>query len=140
MSAVSILRANDPALIDALFETQSVKQCRHAEPCSPGGKPLACATHQQWHSHRPHQFLGAITCESCRHMGGVSWPDPFGDKHYCHKADERRAAGFRSTGDFAEDFMQEFRKFYDASPRQWAEGCAFFEPRDLAERANGGAK
>lgn len=79
-----------------------------------------------------HPFSPVMTCESCTHMGGRYHGSDDYPEHFCKRSDQRRAAAFRSSGDFAHDFMTEFRKFYDASPRQSAELCAFFSPRDGA--------
>ena len=69
-------------------------------------------------------------------MGGRYWGDDDRPIHFCGRERERRAANFRTAGDFAEDFMQEFRKFYDAGPQQSADDCAYFEPKPTAAQAD----
>lgn len=80
-----------------------------------------------------HAFAPKVTCESCVFMGRQYHGDVDFPVHFCAKADDRRRAVFRSSGDRAEDFMSEFRKFYDASPKQTAEDCAFFEAKVLPD-------
>lgn len=67
------------------------------------------------------------TCGTCAFIGGIAWDNGFRLDYYCGKQKERRRDGFRTTGDMAEDFMQEFRKFYDASVRQIA--CKYYQER-----------
>lgn len=85
-----------------------------------------------------HAFAPVLTCESCVHMGGRYWGSDDRPIHHCHKSGDRRAANFKSTGDFSQDFMDEFRKFYDAGPHQSAECCSFFEPRQSAQAIEAG--
>lgn len=76
-----------------------------------------------------HDFQPRMTCESCVHMGRRYWGSDDRPIHFCGKEKERRAANFRSCGNFGDDFLNEFRKFYDAGPWKSAESCKFFEPR-----------
>lgn len=78
------------------------------------------------HSETEGGKMEKLTCGTCTFIGGVSWDNGFSLEYYCGKRDERRRDGFRTTGDYAEDFMQEFRKFYDAGVRQKA--CKYYEP------------
>lgn len=59
------------------------------------------------------------TCATCQHIGG-KYHQAFSQMHYCTKSDIRRRETMRSTGDFAQDFMNNFRAFFDASVRQKA--------------------
>lgn len=76
------------------------------------------------------------TCADCANLGRKYWGDDDYPIHFCKKSAERRRDGLKPTGDSAEDFMSEFRKFYDASPR-W-KACKYFEPRALRERIENG--
>ena len=71
----------------------------------------------------------ASTCDSCSHIGVIYWDDGYRKTHHCMKSTERRREKFQSSGDAADDFMREFRTFYDAVSGQQA--CAFYEERDL---------
>lgn len=64
------------------------------------------------------------TCASCAFIGAIYWNN---ETHHCHRSDQRRADNFRSCGDVAEDFMSEFRKFYDAKAQHGA--CRHYEER-----------
>jgi hypothetical protein len=68
------------------------------------------------------------TCAFCRHIGGHYWGDIDRQDHFCGKKDERRRDGRTSSGDAAQDFMDDFCRFYDASARQKA--CRYFEETD----------
>ena len=115
---------------ESLIAQQSRKSCRICNRIE-----RYCQTDGQ--ARGAHDFAPVMTCESCKHMGARYWGSDDYPNHFCGKTDERRAAVFKSCGDFAEDFMSEFRKFYDASPRQSAESCSFFEPRALQEKPHG---
>lgn len=66
-------------------------------------------------------------CANCHYIGIIYWDDGFKKTHHCMKSAERRRAGFGSCGDASEDFMSEFRKFYDATAHQSA--CQFYSER-----------
>lgn len=68
-----------------------------------------------------------MTCTECSFLGKKYWEWVLSSTpiHLCGKSKERREAAFISSGDFAQDFMDQFRIFYDASPN-W-KACAFFE-------------
>lgn len=70
----------------------------------------------------------AKTCADCANIGVQYWGDDWSPIHHCGKSTERRRSQFQSCGDRSQDFMNEFRKFYDATPRQTA--CSFFVQRD----------
>ncbi|WP_343518124.1 hypothetical protein [Sphingomonas sp.] len=72
----------------------------------------------------PSGFDPSRKCDSCAFIGVIYWN---GETHHCLKSDERRRDNFRSCGDFAEDFMSEFRKFYDARAGQKA--CRHYQER-----------
>lgn len=108
-----------------LIATQSVKQCRLCTRIE-----RYCQTDGQGRG--KHAFTPVMTCESCVHMGGRYWGSDDRPIHHCGKSGDRRRANFKSSGDFSQDFMDEFRKFYDAGPYQSAECCSFFEPRETA--------
>jgi hypothetical protein len=74
------------------------------------------------------QMPDVRTCASCQHIGGAYWGDSWRRIHYCAKSQERRRDAFRPSGDFADDFMREFRTFYDATAGQKA--CQFYEERE----------
>ena len=71
------------------------------------------------------------TCKTCKFIGGRYWGEDCNPIHFCKKSDERRADNFRSCGDAAQDFMNEFRKFYDAGPDYRA--CAYYEQMEPLE-------
>lgn len=71
----------------------------------------------------------SATCDSCQFLGRIYWDNGSTKTHVCGKSAERRRASFRSSGDFADDFMSEFRKFYDASAGQKA--CGHYVEREL---------
>jgi hypothetical protein len=77
----------------------------------------------------------AKTCATCKHMGGLSWDNGSRQDHYCRKSDERRRDTMKPTGDFAQDFIDNFRTFFDASARSKA--CKYYEeaPPITAEEA-----
>lgn len=131
---VAALRATDPDRVAALLDAQSVQQCRFVTHRPPQTYcELTCGRHREYHSpkYNSHEFDGALTCESCKHIGGRYWGSDDHPIHFCGKSDERRAANFVDQGNFADNFMREWRSFYDAGPNHWAEKCAFFEPRTL---------
>jgi hypothetical protein len=68
------------------------------------------------------------TCKTCQHIGQRYWGGDWDPIHHCGKSGERRSAAFQTSGDFAQDFMNEFRKFYDAGPDYKA--CPFYETRE----------
>lgn len=68
------------------------------------------------------------TCAGCKHIGDQYWGDDSAPIHHCGKSTNRRRLQFQSCGDRSQDFINEFRKFYDAGPDQKA--CSFFEQRD----------
>lgn len=106
----------------ALIAEQSEQRCRRCDRIE-----RYCKSDGQ--SHGGHSFSPRLTCESCIHMGSRYWGSDDRPLHHCRKSSERRAANFKSCGNFADDFMNEFRRFYDAGPWQSAENCTFFEPR-----------
>lgn len=65
------------------------------------------------------------TCAGCKNIGVQYWGDDWSPIHHCGKSTERRRAQFQSCGDKSQDFMNEFRKFYDAAPDQKA--CSLYE-------------
>lgn len=69
-----------------------------------------------------------VTCATCQHIGVIYWDDGYRKTHHCMRSSDRRRDNFRSSGDAADDFMSEFRKFYDASASQPA--CGYFAERD----------
>lgn len=69
----------------------------------------------------------AATCATCAHIGRIYWGDDDRRIHHCGKSDERRRDNFQPSGDFANDFMSEFRRFFDASADQKA--CRYYEER-----------
>lgn len=75
------------------------------------------------------------TCGTCAFLGGAYWGDRSdygGRTHFCKKSDERRRDEMKPTGDRAEDFMQNFRTFFDAHATRTA--CGYYEERaPLAE-------
>ena len=72
--------------------------------------------------------MNTKTCAFCRHIGGHYWGDIDRQDHFCGKKDERRRDGRTRSGDAAQDFMDDFRRFYDASARQKA--CRYFDAAD----------
>lgn len=57
------------------------------------------------------------TCATCKFIGQAYWGsscDYGGRTHFCLKEKERRSEAMKPTGDFAEDFMRNFRTFFDA--------------------------
>lgn len=128
--AIHARRAKRAAPFTHLIARQSSRQCRICQRVE-----RYCQTDGQGRGRHP--FSPRLTCESCVHMGRRYWGDDDYPKHICGKGAERRTASFRTTGDFAEDFMQEFRKIYDAGPKQSADDCRFFEPRDRDEHPKG---
>lgn len=114
-----------------LIDAQSVKHCRLCTRIE-----RYCQTDGQGRGKHP--FTPVMTCESCVHMGGRYWGSDDRPVHHCGKSSERRAANFKSSGDFSQDFMDEFRKFYDAGPYQSAESCKWFEPRKPAHGIEAG--
>jgi len=75
--------------------------------------------------------LAGQTCATCQHIGAAYWGDSWRREHFCAKSSERRRDNFRSSGDAADDFMSEFRKFYDATAGQKA--CKYYEERPSME-------
>jgi hypothetical protein len=72
------------------------------------------------------------TCATCANIGAIYWDVEFSDpKHHCLKGVDRRKAQFQSCGDFSQDFMNEFRKFFDASADQPA--CSLYQARQPIE-------
>jgi len=69
--------------------------------------------------------LEEVECGTCQHIGASYWGDSWNRIHHCGKSSERRRDAFRPSGDFADDFMSEFRKFYDATANQKA--CGYYE-------------
>jgi len=71
-----------------------------------------------------------LTCASCKNIGmaywGASW-DYGGRTHFCLKDGERRRDAMKPTGDFAQDFMDNFRTFFDAKAHNSA--CKYYEER-----------
>ena len=65
------------------------------------------------------------TCATCKHIGGVSWDTGSRQDHYCGKSAARRRDEMKPTGDLAQDFMDNFRRIFDASAR--AAACRHYE-------------
>jgi hypothetical protein len=65
------------------------------------------------------------TCATCKYMGGVYHDTGCRQDHSCGKTAERRRDTMKPTGDFAQDFMDNFRTFFDAGYRQRA--CKYYE-------------
>jgi hypothetical protein len=75
-------------------------------------------------------------CATCKHLRKSYWGSEYdygGRTHHCGKSDERRFDKIKPTGDFAEDFMINFRSFFDAKANQCA--CKYYETRSVL---NGG--
>ena len=126
------LREHDPELVKALIAAQPYTRCRvitHRPPQT--FSEMACGHVEKYHGHVPHEFDGGLTCASCKHMGRRYWGSDDHPVHFCGREKERRAAGFVDQGSFGDNFMAEWRKFYDAGPTYSAEKCAYFEPREL---------
>lgn len=71
------------------------------------------------------------TCATCQFIGASyhgSHYDYGGRTHFCGKEAERRTATMKPTGDFAEDFMRNFRTFFDAKAINAA--CKFYVERE----------
>lgn len=68
------------------------------------------------------------TCSTCKHLQQAYWGDEGDRIHFCGKKNERRRDAFKTSGDFAQDFMAEFRTFFDASHRTLA--CKYYEERE----------
>lgn len=75
------------------------------------------------------------TCATCAHIGQHYHGGDWNPIHFCGMSDVRRNENFRSCGDGAQDFMNEFRKFYDAGPD--CRACAHYSEREplSAERS-----
>ena len=74
------------------------------------------------------------TCASCQFIGVSYWghhSDYGGLTHHCLKEKERRAETMKPTGDFAEDFMRNFRAFFDAKGHNKA--CRHYQLRSPIE-------
>lgn len=123
-ACLSILRSREARATPHadLIARQSCQRCRICDRVE-----RYCQTDGQGRGKHP--FSPVMTCESCSHMGGRYWGDDDMPIHFCRKSSERRAEVFKSCGDRSQDFMDEFRKFYDASPKYSAEMCSFFAPR-----------
>lgn len=70
------------------------------------------------------------TCATCAYMGGSyhgSHHDWGGKHHTCRKEGERRRDAIKPSGDAAEDFMRNFRAFFDARAGDTA--CKYYEQR-----------
>lgn len=77
------------------------------------------------------QDLDSPLCNSCKHMKGVYHSNGWREDHTCGMSDQRRAITMKSTGDFAEDFMANFRAFFDAHAGQKA--CRYYEYEPIPE-------
>lgn len=66
-------------------------------------------------------------CDTCKFMGRMYWDNGVRQEHHCEKGSYRRADVMKPTGDFANDFMENFRMFFDASAGQHA--CKYYEDR-----------
>ena|ERR1700722_15744 len=66
-----------------------------------------------------------LTCATCKNIQRRYWGDEWAPIHFCAKSNARRQDSFQSSGDFSTDFMNEFRKFYDAAPLYAA--CRYYE-------------
>lgn len=78
----------------------------------------------------------SATCATCAFVGAAYWGSSFdygGKTHFCGKEAERRAETMKPTGDFAEDFMTNFRTFFDAKASNRA--CRHYVERDALEPA-----
>jgi hypothetical protein len=76
------------------------------------------------------------TCASCKFIGRSYWGTDFdygGRTHSCLKENERRKDTMRPTGDFAEDFMRNWRTFFDAKAQNNA--CRYYEERPVVSNA-----
>lgn len=74
------------------------------------------------------------TCATCKHIGQAYWGSDWdygGRTHFCLKRDERRSDAMKPTGDFAQDFMDNFRTFFDAKAHNAA--CRYYENREPAK-------
>lgn len=70
------------------------------------------------------------TCATCQFINDAYWghySDYGGRIHFCKKSDERRRDTMKPTGDFAEDFMANFRTFFNANAVQRA--CKYYAER-----------
>jgi hypothetical protein len=120
--APSWVPSEGPKLVNrTLVDLQTTQRCRICDHVK-----------QYCNGINNHVFAPVVTCESCIHMGRRYWGSDDMPVHFCNRSDERRAAAFTSTGDRVEDFMQEFRRFYDAGPRYTNCG-RFFEPKSLPQ-------
>lgn len=70
-------------------------------------------------------------CGECQHMQALYWDNGFTQEHHCGKSRERRRDAFRTTGDPSQDFLNDFRMFYDASAKQ--RSCKYFELRGFLD-------
>jgi hypothetical protein len=68
-----------------------------------------------------------MMCATCKHIGRRYYGYSDNPIHHCAMGARRRTDQFCSCGDAAEDFMDEFRKFFDAQPRHNA--CKYYEDR-----------
>lgn len=81
------------------------------------------------------------TCATCKHIGVAYWghhSDYGGETHLCGKSDARRQDQMKPTGDLAEDFMRNFRTFFDAKAKQAS--CKYYEEQEVLskpQRASG---
>ena len=76
------------------------------------------------------------TCATCKFIGQAYWGsscDYGGKTHFCLKEKERRSETMKPTGDFAEDFMRNFRAFFDAGALNAA--CSHYVEREPLEPA-----
>lgn len=72
-----------------------------------------------------------LTCGTCAHIGQQYWGSAWdygGHTHFCKKEPERRRDTMKPTGDFAMDFMENFRTFFDAKAHNTA--CKYYEERE----------
>ena len=70
------------------------------------------------------------TCATCQHIGRAYWghhSDYGGLTHHCLMEAERRQDAIKPTGDLAQDFMVNFRSFFDAKANNAA--CRYYEYR-----------
>ena len=74
------------------------------------------------------------TCATCTYIGKTyhGHADDWGGKmHTCKKEPQRRADVMKPSGDSADDFMRNFRAFFDAKAGQTA--CRYHEERPALE-------
>ena len=74
--------------------------------------------------------LPDLTCASCVHIGRIYHDNGLQPDYWCGKTNERRAEEMKPSGDYTEDFMRNWRAFFDARPDQRA--CRHYRARPIA--------